>query len=90
MMLTVDDKGSPIEEDTGHLVGVRGELLTSEQAVEDQARVGQTAWLDSERRNGPAVGSISRTQLRLGRVVVRAVCGTVFIIIAHHAVQSCQ
>lgn len=89
-MITVDDKRSPIEENTGHLVGVGGKLLTSEEAVEDQARVGQTARLDGERRNGPAVGSISRTQLRLGRVVVRTVCSTVFIIIAHHAVQSCQ
>lgn len=56
---TVNDKRSPVEENTRHLVGVRSEFLAGKQAIEDQARVGETGGLDGQRRDGAAVGGIS-------------------------------
>jgi hypothetical protein len=81
----MNDERGPVEENTRHLVGVRGKLLTGKQAVEDQTGVGQTSGLDSQGRNGAAVGGISSAQPGEGRVVVGAVGGAVFVVIAHVA-----
>jgi hypothetical protein len=88
--LTVNNERGPVEEHTGDTVGVRGELLTSEQAVEDQAGIGQTAGLNSHGRNGAAVGGISSTKPGKSRVVVGAICRAVLVIIAHVTVAALE
>lgn len=79
----MDNQRGPVEEHGRDLVGVRSELLTSEQAVEDQTRVGQTAGLDCERGNCAAVCGVGSTQPREGGVVVGTISGTVLVLITH-------
>jgi hypothetical protein len=45
---TMDDQGSPIEEDARNSVGVGLELIPSENAVKDQPRIWQCSWLDGQ------------------------------------------
>jgi hypothetical protein len=45
---TMDDQGSPIEEDARNSVGMGLELIPSENAVKDQARLWQCPWLDGQ------------------------------------------
>jgi hypothetical protein len=45
---TMNDQGSPIEEDARNSVGMGLELLPSEDAVKDQPRIWQCAWLDGQ------------------------------------------
>jgi hypothetical protein len=45
---TMDDQGSPVEEDARNSVGMGLELISSENAVKDQARIWQCTWLDGQ------------------------------------------
>jgi hypothetical protein len=45
---TMDDQGSPIEEDARNSIGVGLELVPSENAVKDQSRIRQCSWLDGQ------------------------------------------
>ena len=45
---TMNDQGSPIEEDARNAIGVGLELVASENAVKDQPRIWQCSWLDGQ------------------------------------------
>lgn len=66
----MNDQRGPVEENTGDLVGVRGELLTGIEGIKDQTGVGQSAGLDGQGSNGAAVWGISSSQPRQSRVVI--------------------
>lgn len=67
---TVNNQRGPVEENTGHLVGVRGELLTSKEGIKNKTSVRQSAGLNSQGGNGAAVCGISSSQPGERRVVV--------------------
>lgn len=48
ILLTVNDKRGPGEEDTGNFIGVRCEFLSGHDTVEDDTCVWKTARLDSQ------------------------------------------
>jgi hypothetical protein len=66
----MNNQRCPVEENTGDLIGVRGELLTGVKGIKNKTGVGQSAGLDGQRRNGAAVCGISGSQPWKSRVVV--------------------
>lgn len=80
---TVNNQRRPVEEQTRNLVRVRVELLTGHETVEDQTRIGQTTGLNGQWGDGTRVCRVSGTQPWESRVVVRAICGTVLVVISH-------
>lgn len=79
----MNNQRSPVEEQTRNLVGVRVEFLTREETVENQARIRQSTWLNSQGLNGARIRRVGSAQPWQGRVVVRAICGTVGVVIPH-------
>lgn len=79
----MNNQRSPVEEQTRNLVRVRVELLTGHETVEHQTRVGQATGLNGQWGNGARVCRVSGTQPWESRVVVRAICGTVLVVVSH-------
>ncbi len=59
----VDDDGGKVEEHAGDLVGMRVGVLPHHDAVEDVARVGESAGLHGLGRDGPGVWSVCLAQV---------------------------
>ena len=79
----MNNQRGPVKEQTGHLVRVRSERVTSHEAVKNQTGIRQSTRLNSQRGDRSRVSSVGSTQPRQRGVVPGPVCATVSVFIAH-------
>lgn len=79
----MNNQRSPVEEQTRNLVRVGVELLTGHETVEHQTRVRQATGLNGQWGDGARVCRVGGTQPWESRVVVRAIRGTVLVVVSH-------
>ena len=69
----VDDQAGPVENDAGALRRMFAELLTGEQGVEDEPRVGLCGGLDLLGLHGAGVGRVGLADVGVHDVVIAAI-----------------